>query len=139
MFVIRNLPAPLPVLRIGEVRDYDFVQPLRPGYNLLAEPVPLDRGPLARDFATENEFTGGLSSAISDLISQWKGDGAPGTEGYENFYLLNHVPPYRHWTSAADSSLPNLNGALLFRHNRAVFLRLLGAGRPYCRVEKGWE
>ena len=139
IFVIRKNPAPLGLLRIGEVRDYDFAQPLRPGYNLLAEPVPLDRSPLARDFALENGFTGSTTSATSDLISRWKGDGTPGSEGYENFFLLNHVPPYRHWTSAADSNLPNLNDAPLFRHNRAVFLRLQGSGRPYYRVAKGWQ
>ena len=138
-FFIRKAAAPISVLFTGEVRDHDFVQPLRSGFNLIGEPVPLDRTPVSRNVLVAGGFTGGVSSALADLIYQWKGDAETGTQGYNTFYLLQHVPPYRYWTSPADSSLPNLDNTPLFKAYRATFLRLLGPARPEYRVTPGWD
>ncbi len=138
-FVIRKAAQPISVLFTGEVRDHDFVQPLRSDFNLIGEPVPIDRSPVSRNITLAEGFTGGLNSAISDLIYHWKGDVKAGALGYDTFYLLQHVAPYRYWTSPANSSLPNLDNELLFKAHRATFLRLLGPARPEYRVTPGWD
>jgi len=138
-FVIRKAAEPVRVLFTGEVRDYDFVQPLRADFNLIGEPVPIDRSPVSRSVTLSGGFTGGLNSSISDLIYRWKGDREPAAVGYDSYYLLQHVAPYQYWTSPADSSLPNLDNELLFKAYRATFLRLSGPAQPEYRVTPGWD
>jgi len=138
-FVIRKAPDPVRILLTGEVRDHDFIQPLRSGFNLVGEPVPIDRSPVTRNITLSEGFTGGKTSSSSDLIYHWKGDIETGAVGYDTFYLLKHVPPFQYWTSPADSSLPNLDDEALFKSYRATFLRLLGPARPEYRVTPGWD
>jgi len=121
----------------GEVRQNSFIQHLRAGYNLVAEPTPVSRTPNNRGLTLQAGFTGGTKASNSDQFTTWKGDLTPGEEGFTIYYLLN-FNNFQYWTRSGESSLPNEGDVPHFDFRRARFILPTANGYPQYRIPAGW-
>ena len=121
------------VLTVGEVRTNRFVQPLRVGLNLISEPCPVDQSPASRRLLLEDGFTGSANPAEADQILRWRGNEDPSQAGFASYFLLDlgSGSPLRYWTGQATAALANENATVLFRADRAVFLRMKAGMATY--------
>lgn len=131
--IARSAPAPL--LTTGSVRTTPFASPLQAGYNLFANPWPLDTTP-ARAGLTSSALVASTSIALADQLQLWKGDTAAAATGYQGFWLFQ-LPgmPAPLWVSLADATMQSLNNAPLLRAGRATFIKAQPRGsRPVWMV-----
>ncbi|NNE93746.1 MAG: hypothetical protein HKN23_19010, partial [Verrucomicrobiales bacterium] len=135
-FFIRRGPDRI-VKITGEVRANAFIQPLRQGYNLVAEPTPIIRSPVQRNMTPANGFVGGPNSNSSDQFTIWKGDLVQGEEGFNVFYRISHNA-FQYWTELGNNTIPNENDSLHFHFRNAVFINRFNAPLPGYRIDKGW-
>ncbi len=128
--------APADVLVIGHARISAFVQPLRQGYNLISNSVPIDLTPLQRGLDFGNGFLGATDPIRADQIQRWLGDSDILGSGYAGYFLLDggEGSGFRYWTGTDDPHLTNENHQALFPADRAVFLRLSDEGHPEYRI-----
>ncbi len=115
--------APAPLLITGSVRTTPFVRSVQSGYNLVANPWPLDTTP-AQAGMTSSGFVSSNSPASADQLQLWKGDATAGASGYAGCWLFQRagqlVPT---WISSGDATLVSQNNALLLKAGRATFIK----------------
>ena len=123
--------GPSPLLTTGSVRTTSFARPLLSGYNLFANPWPLDTTP-AQVGLTSLAFVGGISPASADQLQIWKGDDSASATGYLGYWLFQfpgQMVPF--WVSSSDTSLFSQNYVHLLHAGRATFIKVQPkAGRP---------
>lgn len=116
--------APAPLLSTGAVRTTAFAIPLQTGYNLIANPWPLDVTPSAAGMTSATSFIAGTTSALTDQIQLWSGDANPSVTGYIGFWLLlrpgQTLPT---WVSSSDAALLSQNNATLLKTGRTTFIK----------------
>ncbi|OYW76560.1 MAG: hypothetical protein B7Z37_08170 [Verrucomicrobia bacterium 12-59-8] len=122
---------PAPLLSTGSVRTTSFASPLQTGYNLFANPWPLDTTP-AQAGLTSSALVASTSFASADQMQLWNGDATPAATGYLGYWLFQ-MPgqPVPIWISTGDATLLSQNHATLLRAGRATFIKAQPkAGRP---------
>ena len=122
---------PAPLLFTGSVRTTPFARPLVAGYNLIANPWPLDTTPTHAGLTTPF-CVATTSFATADQLQIWKGDASAATSGYAGFWLFQHpgqlIPT---WVSNSDATLISQNNATLLHAGRATFIKAQSkASRP---------
>ena len=105
--------------------------PLLAGYNLIANPWPLDTTPAQAGLSTP-VCVATTSFATADQLQLWKGDVTAGASGYLGYWLFQHpgqlIPT---WVSASDATLNSQNNATLLHAGRATFIKAQSkANRP---------
>jgi YVTN family beta-propeller protein len=116
--------APPPLLLTGGVRANAFAIPLQAGYNLVANPWPLDLTPSAAGMTSLASFTAGISPALADQIQLWSGDANPSLTGYTGFWLLQRPgQALSTWVSNGDAALLPQNNAALLKAGRTTFIK----------------
>ena len=123
--------TPAPLLTTGSVRTTPFAHPLLAGYNLIANPWPLDTTPAQAGLSTP-VCVATTSFATADQLQLWKGDVTAGASGYLGYWLFQHpgqlIPT---WVSASDATLNSQNNATLLHAGRATFIKAQSkANRP---------
>ncbi len=115
--------APGPLLSTGSVRTTPFARPLQTGYNLFANPWPLDATP-AHAGLNSAAIVASTTFSSSDQLQLWKGDASPAASGYLGYWLFQ-MPgqPVPVWISMGDASLHSQNNATLLRAGRATFIK----------------
>jgi YVTN family beta-propeller protein len=131
MLQIAN-PSPLPLLATGSVRTAPFARSLQAGYNLLANPWPLDATPAQAGMNSANTFVATTSVSSADQLQLWKGDATTNASGYAGYWLFQKpgqlIPT---WISTGDATLNSQNNVLLLRAGRATFIKAQAkANRP---------
>ena len=122
---VRKARRPVSVLTAGQVRVNRFIQPLAEGLNLVAEPCPLDQSPASRELLISNGFSGSPDPSLADQIMVWSGNSDPQTTGFVSYFLLDLGvgTGLRYWTVQGSAALTNEDHTVLFRSNRATFIR----------------
>ncbi len=146
MFVIKRNNA-VTLLSCGEIRTNDFIRPLRPGIesNLVGAGYPLDqafRGTGSRQMnlaaAPTPGFFGSRDFKTADTVLLWKADATAVGTGYDTYYLLSNAsPPALKWVKVGDAALLGRDSEVLFKKNRAVFVRSKNA-YPNHRITAPW-
>ncbi len=115
--------TPAPLLTTGSVRTTPFARPLQTGYNLFANPWPLDTTP-AHAGLTSSALVASTSFATSDQLQFWKGDATAAASGYLGYWLFQ-MPgqPVPIWITMGGTSLLSQNNASLLRAGRATFIK----------------
>ncbi|WP_395745181.1 Ig-like domain-containing protein [Prosthecobacter sp.] len=117
--------TPAPLLATGAVRTTPFVRPLQAGYNLFANPWPLDATP-AQAGLTSSAFVAGTAFSSADQLQLWKGDVTPAASGYSGYWLFQMSgQPSPIWISTGDATLLSRNTTPLLRTGRATFIKTL--------------
>ncbi len=123
--------SPSPLLFTGSVRTTPFARVLTSGYNLVANPWPVDSTPNATGL-TSGAFVATTSFATADQLQLWKGDANATASGYTGFWLFQmpgQIIPL--WVPTGDATLRSQNNANLLRAGRATFIKAqLKANRP---------
>ncbi|MEM7386896.1 MAG: hypothetical protein AAF514_18305, partial [Verrucomicrobiota bacterium] len=132
LFFKRAGEAPVSLLVTGNVRENAFIQRLKAGNNLVAEPFPLPASPDSRNLSTNNGFLKSTDPASADQIQIWQDDGS----GYQGYFLLGGEGEEGYWTPVDSISLEDADETKLFQPDRAVFLKLQETAHPFYRVEK---
>ncbi len=122
--------SPAPLLSTGSVRTTSFARPLKAGYNLFANPWPLDASP-AQAKMTSSPFLASLLLSASSQMQFWKGDTTAGVSGYLACWLLQ-MPgqPVPIWISMSSASTTSQNNAPLLRAGRATFIKMPQTASP---------
>ena len=115
-FVQRRGSA-LGIVLTGEVRQNRFVQPLRAGYQLLAEGFPIPASAINRQLDVTSGFVAGQSPSSSDVFQLWSGT------GYQPFFLAGLPDGSERWVTQTDANLTDRSSEWLFQPTRAAFLR----------------
>jgi hypothetical protein len=115
--------SPAPLLTTGSVRTTSFARPLQAGYNLFANPWPLDTTP-AQAGLTSSALVASTSFGTADQLQLWKGDTTPSASGYLGCWLFQ-MPgqPVPIWVSTGEATLHSQNNATLLRAGRATFIK----------------
>jgi YVTN family beta-propeller protein len=115
--------SPAPFLTTGSVRTTPFACALKTGYNLFANPWPLDTTP-ARTGMIPSAFVATTAFASADQLQVWKGDANPTATGYIGYWLFQ-MPgqPVPIWIPTGDASMLSQNNAALLRSGRATFIK----------------
>ena len=79
--------ADVTMVQFGEVRAHQFVLDIKQGLNLICSPYPLGYTAGGLGMTEANGFTGTLNAGTADKIHVLVGDSAPGTGGFETFWL----------------------------------------------------
>ncbi|MCB1275758.1 Ig-like domain-containing protein [Prosthecobacter sp.] len=119
--IITSIPPTM--LTTGSVRTTAFACPLKTGYNLVANPWPLDTTP-AKAGLTSSGFVASTSFARADQLQLWKGDASiPGT-GYIGYWLFQ-MPgqPVPIWIPTGDATMLSQNDVALLKSGRATFIK----------------
>jgi uncharacterized repeat protein (TIGR01451 family) len=142
------------VLMYGEVRENDFIRPLRaygtiaPFHtNLVGGGFPINQSANAEDpapFANDremsltgpfNRFFGSRDFKTADSFFIWRGDPPTLTEdGYDTYYLFSSVSPRPvalQWVMVGDVTLEAQDAKPLFLSDRSVFIRVKNALPAY--------
>ncbi|CAN5134147.1 hypothetical protein BH23VER1_BH23VER1_30870 [soil metagenome] len=125
------------LLRAGEVRTHDFLQPLSNLYSLVAEGFPVPLSPAQRDMREAAGFVGAKSPGAADQIQVWNGNATAGAAGYTSYFLVRSGALER-WVRAGDNTLVDQGDAPLFDHRHAAFLRLISGAKPTYRCPAPW-
>jgi hypothetical protein len=134
MFVHRR-GSDLSQTQIGFVRETKFACPLPAGCSLISNPYPvaasvMDRGMVNPSTASATPFTGATSVTRADQVLLWGGDATLGATNYDvNFYA--RTTTRNHYTTAGNSSLPDMNNTLLFQPLRSQCLCLQAEHADY--------
>lgn len=114
---------PAPIIATGSVRTTPFARPLVTGYNLVANPWPMDASPGSAGL-TSAAFTSAATTAAADQLQLWKGDAIASGNGYSGYWLFQmpgQLSPI--WISTSDTSQTSHNNETLLRSGRATFIR----------------
>ncbi len=124
--------SPAPLLATGSVRTTAFARPLQAGYNLLANPWPLDVAPAQAGMISASAFVSSTSISSADQLQLWKGDAAVVGSGYAGYWLFQKAGQLTPtWISSGDATLASQNNVLLLRAGRATFIKAQAkANRP---------
>ncbi|MEO7100962.1 MAG: SdrD B-like domain-containing protein [Luteolibacter sp.] len=128
-FVLRRNTATA-ILAYGDVRKNTFINPLPAGTSLTGGGYPLDQsatGTGSRQISLAAGFFGSRDFKTADSFFIWKGDAAPGTSGYDTYYLLYRdtvFPAQIKWVKVGDASLASRDAARLLLGDSSVFLRV---------------
>ncbi|MFZ2280826.1 MAG: Ig-like domain-containing protein [Prosthecobacter sp.] len=122
--------SPSALLSTGSVRTTPFARPLQAGYNLFANPWPLDASP-AQTRMTSFPFLASTLLSASSQMQFWKGDGSAGVRGYLASWLLQ-MPgqPVPVWISMSSAATTSQNNAPLLRTGRATFIKMPQRASP---------
>jgi YVTN family beta-propeller protein len=116
--------TPAPLLTTGTVRTTRFARPLQTGYNLIANPWPIDASP-SQAGLNSPACVATTSFATADQLQLWKGDVTAGGSGYLGYWLFQHpgqlIPT---WVSMSDATLNSQNNATLLRAGHATFIKV---------------
>ncbi len=115
--------TPAPLLTTGSVRTTPFARPLQTGYNLFANPWPLDTTP-AQACLTTPALVASTAFSSADQLQLWKGDTTAGASGYAGYWLFQmpgQLTPI--WISTGDATLLSRNTTTLLRAGRATFIK----------------
>ncbi|WP_395733863.1 PA14 domain-containing protein [Prosthecobacter sp.] len=122
--------SPSPLLSAGSVRTTPFARPFQAGYNLCANPWPLDTTP-AQAGMTSFPFRASTIVSASSQMQFWKGDVTAGVSGYLASWLLQKpgqsVPI---WISMSSAAIISQNNVPLLRAGRATFIRMPAQASP---------
>jgi hypothetical protein len=115
--------APQQTLFTGSVRTTPLARVLLPGYNLFANPWPLDTTPAAAGL-TSLSFVASNAVASADQLQLWSGDANAAISGYTGYWLFQ-LPgqPFPVWLSPLDPTQTSQNNATLLRAGRATFIK----------------
>jgi hypothetical protein len=115
--------APQAVLFTGSVRSTALARVLQPGYNLFANPWPLDTTPAAAGL-TSLSFVASNAVASADQLQLWSGDANAAISGYTGYWLFQ-LPgqPFPVWLYPLDPTQTSQNNAPLLRAGRATFIK----------------
>ena len=121
--------------QIGTVRCNPTVQPLKAGYNLLANAYPVATSPDSLGLNADNGFTGTTDPDTADQALTWLGDDTPGALGYDGQFYLVHDdgvnPPLEQWNGVADATLTDTSGSALLESDRSIILDINAANPTY--------
>ncbi len=106
----------------GHLRMNSFVQVLRPGQSLLAQPFPLAGSPALSGFNSTNGLIASSQNTSADQLLIWNGDTTGGKSAFNTIWYAQ-LATSAHWVSANDATLADQSNAPLFQPNRAVFLK----------------
>ena len=126
------------LLAYGEVRGNAFIRPLCKGNNLVGGGYPLDQsatGAGSRQMNLKNPVTpdlpvvfyGSRDFKTADAFFVWQGDGSPGANGYDSYFLLDGAPTqpaWMKWVKVGDVSLTSRDAKPLFPGDSAAFIRV---------------
>uniref|UniRef100_UPI0037844BBC PA14 domain-containing protein n=1 Tax=Prosthecobacter sp. TaxID=1965333 RepID=UPI0037844BBC len=115
--------TPQPVLFAGSVRTTALARDLQPGYNLVANPWPIDTTPAAAGL-TGPGFVASTQVASADQLQLWSGDANAALSGYTGYWLFQ-MPgqPMPVWISPLDPAQTSQNNTILLRAGRATFIK----------------
>ncbi len=123
--------APSPLLLTGTVRTTPLARVLNSGYNLVANPWPVDATPAATGLTTA-AFVASTSVASADQLQLWSGDANATLSGYTGYWLFQmpgQLIPF--WVATSDATLLSQNNTTLLRAGRATFIKAqTKANRP---------
>ncbi|HRK17200.1 MAG TPA: hypothetical protein PK490_23185, partial [Prosthecobacter sp.] len=122
--------APAAFTLTGHVRQNSFLRALNEGHNLLSPPWPLAATPRRLHFTAANAFTAAATADAADQLQFWKGDTAPGAEGYDIHWLQN-TGAQGAWISPEGA---DVSESLVLPAHRAFFLR----ARPATAAQGWW-
>jgi len=128
------------LLAFGKVRENDFVRPVFVNTNLVGGGYPLAQSPASRAMSIANGFDGDRNYKLADMIYLWRGDAAPGSTGYDTYYLLDGSPTQpamQRWVKVGDAFITPRDATNLFLTDRSVFLDL-NEDLPGYRVPAPW-
>jgi len=129
MLQIAN-PSPSPLLSTGSVRTTPFARRLQAGYNLFANPWPLDASP-AQTGMTSSPFLASTIVSASSMLQFWKGDATAGVSGYLASWLLQKPgQPVPVWISMSSAATTSQNNVPLLRTGRATFIKMPQTASP---------
>ena len=116
--------TPQPLLITGCVRTTPFARPLQTGYNLFANPWPLDTTPARAGLLNSSTFVTSTAFGSADQLQLWKGDTTPTGSGYLGYWLFQ-MPgqPVPLWISTSNATLHSYNNDTLLRVGRATFIK----------------
>jgi YVTN family beta-propeller protein len=121
---------PSPLLSTGSVRTTPLARPLQAGYNLFANPWPLDASP-AQTGMTSSPFLASTIVSASSQLQFWKGDATAGVSGYLASWLLQKPgQPVPIWISMSSAAATSQNNAPLLRTGRATFIKMPQTASP---------
>ncbi|MEZ5327544.1 MAG: FG-GAP-like repeat-containing protein [Verrucomicrobiales bacterium] len=130
---IRKTSSSNKVTVSGQIRVNQFVQPLRKGLNMFGAPYPKDHSPATRHMLLADGFYGNANPASADQIQVWSGDSSAAESGFKSYFLLDAGAgsAYRFWSVMESAALSNEDNAVLFRKDRAAFLKCAGNRADY--------
>ncbi|MCB1276944.1 PA14 domain-containing protein [Prosthecobacter sp.] len=114
--------SPRALVMTGEVRTTPFARLLSPGFNLFANPWPLDATPSRLNMTDTSIFTATMNPGTADALQLWKGDSQPGSSGYDGYWLFQYPKASAIWTSTRDASLRSQNDILPLKAAHCAFL-----------------
>jgi protocatechuate 3,4-dioxygenase beta subunit len=120
LFVVRRGGA-LSTVIAGQVRTTPFAMPLKLGYNLVGAVFPGVQTISDRGMDNTDVFRGHAESTRADQILLWRGDFAPGKNGYQSYFFLDLEQPFQFWTGISDVHLHSVNYDELFGPTSAAF------------------
>jgi len=115
--------TPSPLLLTGSVRTTPLARVLTSGYNLVANPWPVDATPAATGLTTA-AFVASTSIASADQLQLWSGDANVALSGYTGYWLFQmpgQLIPF--WVATSDATLLSQNNTTLLRAGRATFIK----------------
>ncbi|MHB1081102.1 MAG: PA14 domain-containing protein [Prosthecobacter sp.] len=122
--------SPSALLSTGSVRTTPFARPLQSGYNLFANPWPLDATP-AQTGMISSPFLASTIVSASSMLQFWKGDATAGVNGYLASWLLQKPgQPVPVWISMSSAATTSQNNAPLLRTGRATFIKMPQTASP---------
>ena len=113
------------LLAYGEVRENDFVRPLRIGNSLVGGGYPINQSPngsAGRGMSTAANFFGSRDFKTADSFYVWRGDTTPGNSSYDTTYLVLSSNRNQ-WAKVGDAALAVRDSEVRLLRNRAVFVR----------------
>jgi large repetitive protein len=139
-----NRTAATQLLAYGEVRENDFIRPLRSGNSLVGGGYPINQSPSGtggRAMSTAANFFADRDFKVADAFFIWRGDTTPGISSYDSYVLL--AGSLNGWIRNSPPSPVIRNSDVLLIRNRAVFVRskngLPNLTQPAYKVPSPWR
>jgi hypothetical protein len=132
------------LLAYGEVRENDFIRPLRIGNSLVGGGYPINQSPsgtVGRAMSVAANFHANRDFKIADSFFIWRGDTTPGLSSYDSYFLA--AGSLNGWIRNSPPSPVIRNSDILLIRNRAVFVRskngLPNLTQPAYKVLSPWR
>ena len=122
----------------GHVRTNSFVQLLRPGQNLLAQPCPLAGSPAISNFNINNGLISSSQNTSADQLLIWNRDATGGQADFSTVWYAQFATS-AYWVSANDASLADYSNAPLFQPHRAIFLKRVSSATTQVTIPVRWR
>ncbi len=118
VFVRRQGAGSSRVLVSGQVRANPFVQPLKQGFNLVADPFPVPLSPVLRGLTPQAGFSASTNQAAADRVQT-----VLSNSSYTSWFLFDAAAPAADfWRLGSGSSSPQ-DSAPIFARGQAAFLK----------------